>query len=146
MTAILDFGVRLIILLQGLGTWLETPMKFFSFLGTEDFFMVALPIIYWCYDTTLGIKVGLILMFSNSVNSCLKISFHGPRPYWISTSVKAFASETSFGLPSNHAQCATVLWGHAGYLPAEGLGLDHGRGVGPHDRPVTTVPGRSLPS
>ncbi len=48
MTAILDFGVRLVALLQGLGGWLVTPMKLFSFLGTEDFFMVVLPVIYWC--------------------------------------------------------------------------------------------------
>src|SRR5512140_2954346 len=111
MAAILDFGIRFIALFQGLGTWLETPMKFFSFLGTEDFFMVALPIIYWCYDTTLGIKVGLILMFSNSINSFLKVSFHGPRPYWISSTINALSSETSFGFPSNHAQSAAVLWG-----------------------------------
>ncbi len=111
MAAVLDFGVRFIALFQGLGSWLEAPMKFFSFLGTEDFFMVALPIIYWCYDTTLGIKVGVILMLSNSINSFLKVSFHGPRPYWISSTIKALASETSFGFPSNHAQSATVLWG-----------------------------------
>ena len=111
MAPILDFGVRFIILLQGLGSWLEAPMKLFSFLGTEDFFMVALPIIYWCYDTTLGMQVGMILMLSNSINGFLKVSFHGPRPYWISPLVKGLGSETSFGLPSNHAQSAAVLWG-----------------------------------
>ncbi len=117
MASVLDFGVRFIALFQSLGTWLETPMKLFSFLGTEDFFMVALPIIYWCYNTTLGIQVGLILMLSNSINCFLKVSFHGPRPYWISSAVKGLASETSFGNPSNHVQTATVLWGTvAAYL------------------------------
>lgn len=42
MGSILDFGVRVIVLLQGLGNWLVLPMKFFSFLGTEDF-------LWWCY-------------------------------------------------------------------------------------------------
>lgn len=111
MGAVLDFGVRFIALFQGLGTWLEAPMKLFSFLGTEDFIMVALPIIYWCYDTTLGMQVAVILMVSNSVNSFFKTAFHGPRPYWISSSIQGLASETSFGLPSNHAQTATVVWG-----------------------------------
>ena len=111
MAPIYDFGIRLIAFLQGLGTWLETPMKFFSFLGTEDFFMVALPIIYWCYNTTLGIQVGIALMVSNSVNSFLKASFQGPRPYWISSAIQGLGIETSFGLPSNHAQSALVLWG-----------------------------------
>jgi membrane-associated phospholipid phosphatase len=111
MGPILDFGVRFIALFQSLGTWLETPMKLFSFLGTEDFFMVALPIIYWCYDTTLGMQVAFILMFSNSVNCFFKVAFHGPRPYWYSPLIKGLASETSFGVPSNHMQSATVLWG-----------------------------------
>ncbi len=111
MAPILDFGVRLIVLLQGLGSWLEAPMKFFSFLGTEDFIMVGLPIIYWCYDTTLGMQVAVILMLSNSVNAFFKVALHGPRPYWISSAVRGLASETSFGLPSNHAQTAVVVWG-----------------------------------
>ncbi len=111
MAAVLDFGVRFIVLLQGLGTWLEAPMKLFSFLGTEDFIMVGLPIIYWCYDTTLGMQVAVILMLSKSVNAFFKVALHGPRPYWISPAVRGLASETSFGLPSNHAQTAVVVWG-----------------------------------
>ena len=73
MQPVLDFGVRLIVFLQGLGNWLELPMKFLSFLGTEDFFMVALPVIYWCIDSTLGIQVAVILMLSNSVNCAAAI-------------------------------------------------------------------------
>ena len=43
MQTILDLGVRLVVALQGLGTWPTLPMQFFSFLGKEDFFMLALP-------------------------------------------------------------------------------------------------------
>ena len=111
MGPVLDFGVRFVVMLQGLGNWLETPMKFFSILGTEDFFMVALPVIYWCVDSTLGMQVAVILMLSSSVNGALKMAFHGARPYWYSPAVKGLASETSFGIPSNHAQSATVIWG-----------------------------------
>ena len=82
MGPVLDFGVRLVVALQGLGTWLETPMKIFSFLGTEDFFMVVLPVIYWCLDINLGMQVAVIIMFSNSINCFFKFAFHGPRPYW----------------------------------------------------------------
>ena len=56
MQSILEFGVRLIVALQGLGTWPILPMQFFSLLGTEDFFMLALPILYWCVDSMLGIQ------------------------------------------------------------------------------------------
>ena len=117
MQTILDFGVRLIVALQGLGNWPTLLMKFFSFFGTEDFFMLALPILYWCVDSMLGIRVAVILMLSTSLNGALKMAFHGPRPYWYSPSVRGLAAETSFGVPSNHAQSATVIWGiMAAYL------------------------------
>lgn len=111
MQPILDFGVRLIVVLQGLGSWLELPMKFFSFLGTEDFFMVVLPALYWCVDSNLGIRVVVILMLSGSLNDVFKMALHGPRPYWYSTKVHALATETSFGMPSGHAQNSTAVWG-----------------------------------
>lgn len=111
MTAIFDLGVRLIVALQGLGNWLELPMKIMSFLGTEDFFMFLLPVLYWCVDSRLGIRVAFILMFSVGVNDALKMAFQGPRPYWYSTNVKGFASETSFGVPSGHSQNSMAIWG-----------------------------------
>jgi hypothetical protein len=86
-------------------------MRFFSFLGTEDFFMLALPMLYWCVDSMLGIRVALILMLSTNINSAFKLAFHGPRPYWYSPKVRALATETSFGVPSGHAQGAVVFWG-----------------------------------
>ena len=117
MQTILDFGVRLIVALQGLGEWQTLPMKFFSFFGTEEFFMLVLPILYWCVDALLGIRVAIILMVSISFNWALKMGFHAPRPYWYSTIVRGFDTETSFGIPSNHAQSAAVIWGiMAAYL------------------------------
>lgn len=73
--------------------------------------MVVLPLIYWCIDSSLGMQVAVILMLSTSVNCALKLAFHGARPYWYSSLVKSLATETSFGVPSNHAQSATVIWG-----------------------------------
>jgi len=88
-------------------------MKFFSFLGSEEFFLILLPVVYWCVDTNIGLRVGAIVLFSGSVNEILKLSFHQPRPYWFSTKVRAYAAETSFGFPSGHAQIAAGLWGMA---------------------------------
>jgi membrane-associated phospholipid phosphatase len=98
---------------QGLGGWLTEPMKFFSFLGSEDFFLLALPLVYWCLDASLGLKIGVMLLASNSLNGLLKMAMHGPRPYWVSTEVKGMAAETGFGVPSGHAQTAAGVWGIA---------------------------------
>lgn len=104
-------GIAFIVWFQSLGGWLEGPMKFFSFLGSEPFFLIFLPLVYWCIDANFGLRIGTILLFSSSLNDTLKLAFHGPRPYWISTEVKAYAAEATFGVPSGHAQIATGLWG-----------------------------------
>ncbi|HWQ46851.1 MAG TPA: phosphatase PAP2 family protein [Longilinea sp.] len=99
------------IFLQQLGSWLSLPMKAFSFMGTEYFFLVALTVIYWCWDSRLGLRVGLSLMFGNLVNAYFKTAFHGARPYWFDNRVQGLSSESSFGFPSGHAQLATMVWG-----------------------------------
>jgi len=113
METIWNTGIAFIIWFQGLAGWQVAPMKFFTFLGSEEFFLVALPLIYWCVDASAGLRIGVIVLFSSGLNEILKLSLHGPRPYWFSAEVKAYASETTFGVPSGHAQIATGLWGMA---------------------------------
>jgi membrane-associated phospholipid phosphatase len=97
--------------LQALGDWLTAPMEFLSLTGAEQFYLLVAPAIYWCWDTTLGLQTGLFLMSNAILNSYLKILIHTPRPFWISNSIKHLAFESSFGLPSGHAQNAVVFWG-----------------------------------
>jgi membrane-associated phospholipid phosphatase len=117
MDNLLALGVRFIVALQGLGGWQVPLMKFFTFLGTEEFYMLVLPALYWCFSNSLGARVALMLMLSGGVNEALKLTFHAPRPYWYSPQVRNFAVETSFGVPSGHAQNAVAIWGTvAAYL------------------------------
>jgi hypothetical protein len=76
--------------------------------------MFVLPVIYWCLDAGLGMRIGFILLFSDAFNGVLKLAMHSPRPYWVDTQVKALGSETSFGAPSGHAQNAATIWGMIG--------------------------------
>lgn len=110
MNSLFDTGVQFILLIQNL-RWLEMPMQFFSFLGSEYFFLFVLPVVYWCIDASLGIRIGVILLFTGGFNDFLKMVMRGPRPYWWSTQVKALAVESSFGVPSGHSQSAAVVWG-----------------------------------
>ncbi|MBL8100794.1 MAG: phosphatase PAP2 family protein [Anaerolineales bacterium] len=107
----IDSGVGFVIALQNIGTWLNVPMQFFSQLGTEDFFFLVLPLIYWSIDSALGLRVGLILATSSMFNYAGKLLFAGPRPYWVSSHVQALWPETTFGAPSGHAQHAMSVWG-----------------------------------
>ena len=104
-------GVNWIMAVQSLGAWLQMPMEFFSFLGTENFFLLVLPLLYWSIDANLGIRVGFILITSNYLNGIFKLLFAAPRPYWVSDRVIPLAAEYSFGIPSGHAQNAVGVWG-----------------------------------
>ncbi|OGO16585.1 MAG: hypothetical protein A2Z14_11495 [Chloroflexi bacterium RBG_16_48_8] len=111
MNTWLEWGMPIIEWFQNLGEGWLPAMKFFSFLGTENFIMLLMPALFWCYDTSLGFRLGLALLVSNGFNGIIKIAFGWPRPYWVSNKVQALAAESSYGIPSGHAQNAIVLWG-----------------------------------
>ena len=111
MDTILDFGVKIVLFFQGLGSWLKWPMEALSFFGTEEFFILLAPILYWCIDANAGLRAGLLLTASGCINSAIKLAFHGPRPYWYSPQVAGMTAEASFGIPSGHAQNSIVVWG-----------------------------------
>jgi len=97
--------------LQNLGDWLYLPMQFFTFMGYQEFYLLFIPIIYWCLEPKMGIRLGVGLMCSAALNGILKLTFHSPRPYWVDQRVRALSTESSFGMPSGHAQNSVVFWG-----------------------------------
>lgn len=110
MDPILSFGIQLIRVLQTLSPALDAPMKFFSFLGTIEFYLVLIPLLYWVVDTRLGIRVLLILICTDFLSTSFKQLLHQPRPYWVG-GVKALGTETSYGIPSSHASDSLPVWG-----------------------------------
>jgi membrane-associated phospholipid phosphatase len=101
--------------LQGLGNWLLIPMQFFSFLGTQNAYLIIMAWIYWCVDNQVGIRLGVFLVISSGFNTALKWIFHSPRPYWINMDVKALSQESSFGMPSGHALMSSTFYGRVAY-------------------------------
>jgi membrane-associated phospholipid phosphatase len=109
--SLLQWGADLVLAIQSLPAWLETPMSLITFLGTEEFYLLFMPIIYWCISASLGIRVGAILLVSGSLNTLFKWVFHLPRPYWFAQPVNGLAGESSFGVPSGHSQIPASIWG-----------------------------------
>ncbi|MCL4559396.1 MAG: phosphatase PAP2 family protein [Chloroflexi bacterium] len=109
--------IAITLFFQSLGSWLYAPMRALSFLGQEEFFFACMPLIYWCIDAAWGLRIGAMLLLTHGINSALKLLFHAPRPFWVATQVRAMSVETSFGLPSGHAQISASVWGlSAAYL------------------------------
>lgn len=111
LEAFYNVGIKIVLLFQGSGTWLTLPALFLSFLGTESFYLLVTPALYWCISASAGLRFGLYLSVSVGINAILKLAFHSPRPYWYDTRVAALSTETSFGIPSGHAQNSLVVWG-----------------------------------
>jgi membrane-associated phospholipid phosphatase len=111
MEAIFESGITLILILQNFGGSFITIMKGFTFLGDEEFYLLIFPALYWCIDSSLGLRTGVALMISGTLNTYGKWILHLPRPFWISPEVTAYAKELSFGAPSGHSQNAVVVWG-----------------------------------
>lgn len=111
MSDILDTGILLIQALQSWGDGFIAFMQAVTFLGDEEFYLMLMPLVYWCIDAAFGFRLGIMLMTSNALNAYLKLALHLPRPYWYSTEVRAYVGETSFGAPSGHSQNSVALWG-----------------------------------
>lgn len=111
MEILYDGGIQVVLFLQGLGEWLRAPMRLFSFLGDEYFFLLLMPIVYWAFNTRLGVRLGLLMLVSSSLSEMAKLLIHTARPFWYSTEVKAYLLETSFGMPSGHSFTASSVWG-----------------------------------
>lgn len=111
MDALHQLELAWMIILQAMTAWLVLPMRLFSAFGQEEFYMLVMPAIYWSLDAGLGIRVGMLMLFGNQVNTIAKLAVHSPRPYWLDARIKGLAAESSFGFPSNHAQNAASIWG-----------------------------------
>lgn len=94
--------------LQGMGDWLSPIMKFFTWLGYPQAYMIIIAIIYWSVDRKLGLRLAIFLPVTASLNSILKQAIHAPRPYWLDPNIKAIQVSNGFGMPSGHAQASTV--------------------------------------
>ena len=99
--------------LQNIGDWLTPIMKFFTWLGYPQAYMIIIAIIYWSIDRKLGLRMAIFLPVVSSLNSILKQALHAPRPFWVDPRIKAIQVSNGFGMPSGHAQAATV-WLYAG--------------------------------
>jgi membrane-associated phospholipid phosphatase len=109
---LLQISISIINFLQTQLAWLSPVMKFFTFLGNEEFYLLIMPLLVWSVDYKLGLRLGVMLMLSGSLNFFLKLGFHQPRPYWVSSKIKDLTTPMgSFGLPSGHSQNAASVFG-----------------------------------
>ena len=111
MDAIWQWGLTLIVAIQSIRSpALNAAFKAITALGNEDFFMVLIPLMLWCVDLTVGIRLSVAFVLATVGNDALKTLFAHPRPFELDPTVGLYDAE-GYGLPSGHAQMAVVVWG-----------------------------------
>jgi membrane-associated phospholipid phosphatase len=115
MGIILQWGLNFIIIIQQVESpLLDSFFRVITSLGDELFYLLLFPLLLWCVDFYLGIRVGIIFLLSVYVNAGLKEIFQQPRPFDILAEIqKVHAS--GYGFPSGHAQSSLIVWGSIAY-------------------------------
>ncbi len=108
MFNIQTWDIWLILTMQNLNEWLQPVMKLFTWMGYPQAYLLLIVLVYWTIDSRLGIRMAIFLGVGACINSLLKMVIHSPRPFWVNSQIEAIHPANGFGMPSGHAQSATV--------------------------------------
>ena len=112
MKPFLDWGIEVVLWFQQFSPALDLPFKILTFLGNLEFFLVFMPLIYWCVDRRAGARLLVLFLLSASLNAIAKAIADQPRPFQYDTRVLQLAHAGGGGLPSGHTQGAVVVGGY----------------------------------
>ncbi|TFH40687.1 MAG: phosphatase PAP2 family protein, partial [Chrysiogenales bacterium] len=97
------------------GPWLDAVMVAVTTAGNEIFYIIALPVIYWCVDKKIAINVGAAFLITMTLNDSVKFAFNNPRPDpgkllpGIRELARHYAPGNP-GFPSGHTQGSVAFW------------------------------------
>jgi undecaprenyl-diphosphatase len=109
---ILDWGIEVVLWFQQFSPALNIPFKALTFLGDETFYLLFMPLVYWCIDRRTGARLFFLLLFSAYINESAKALAGQPRPFEYDPRVEPIIHAVGGGLPSGHTQHAVVIWGY----------------------------------
>ena len=94
MEPLLPWGLEIIHSIQHIQSpLLNTFFLFITSLGSSLAFLVVLPLLFWCVDYNLGMRVAIVCTLSAFCNFSLKDFFAQPRPFNLDPSVAITTAE-----------------------------------------------------
>jgi membrane-associated phospholipid phosphatase len=104
-----------------IGGWFDVFMFIITKMGDEIFYTLFLPVLFWCYDRSNSVKIGVIFLVSITINNLIKDIFSNPRPDCsnLLEGIRELCtkhSPSSPGFPSGHTQGSLSMWGAIMYL------------------------------
>ena len=113
MEGLLEWGIGIIQWWQRFSPALDLPFRAFTFMGEEEFFLILIPLVYWCLDRRTGARLTVLFLVSSYLNAVAKMIGGQPRPAdFAPDRVVALWDAGGYGLPSGHTQGAVVIWGY----------------------------------
>ena len=109
---ILDWGIEVVLWFQQFSPALDLPFKSLTFLGNLEFFLIFMPLIYWCIDRRMGARLLVLFLISAYANAIAKAVAGQPRPFQYDSRVQPLVHAAGGGLPSGHTQATVVVWGY----------------------------------
>ncbi|HNV33969.1 MAG TPA: phosphatase PAP2 family protein [Bacillota bacterium] len=93
---------------------LDGLLGYVTELGSTMFYLVAVPIVYWCMDRRSGYVVGLTVLSGGICTDLAKAVINAPRPFEVDQGVKPslhfLKTATGSGMPSGHAFNSMAFW------------------------------------
>ena len=93
---------------------LDRVIKVVTDLGSTTFYMIVIPVLYWCVSKSLGFSLAIVLSVSNYINVGIKFIVCRIRPYVAFPHLNApeylKLTGTGYSFPSGHAQGTSVFW------------------------------------
>jgi membrane-associated phospholipid phosphatase len=124
LDTLLSWELDLIIQIRNTMPDLVGIFELLTSLGGEMFFLVLLPLIYWCLDRRTGARLTVLFLISAFTNSVAKLLCQSPRPFVIAPhrisplfdvplaeAIEAYEAHGN-GFPSGHTQSTIVIWGY----------------------------------
>ncbi|MBN2007325.1 MAG: phosphatase PAP2 family protein [Anaerolineae bacterium] len=113
MEMILNWGIEVILWLQQFHPSLDAAFEFITLAGNEKFFLLLLPLLYWCLDRRTGVRMFVLCLLTLYINEAAKVFFDQPRPAELNARVWCYTDDPAEGrFPSGHTQITTVTWGY----------------------------------
>ena len=112
MASLLDWGIQVVLWFQQFSPALDLLFKALTFLGDETFYLIFMPLYYWCIDRRTGARLFFLLLFSAYINAIAKVLADQPRPFTYDQRVQSIVPAGGGGMPSGHTQNAVVVWGY----------------------------------
>ncbi len=116
MSELNQLGVAFILWVQSLYPALDSCFKILNFLQTEEFFLVVLPVIWWCFDKRIGASLAIVFLLSDYFVRVLKGITNVTRPYDAEPRIRSLDPQADTSFPSAGAMDSTIFWAYLAVL------------------------------